>query len=882
MEINYYVANSKVQGHHFRCEVEEDRLRAEARNAAVTSSKASKKKQVVNEREKIVDNSRATGEREWDKGKIKQDSDDWSPPRFPEHHSRDQRRFSSDQKIQKKQEHYKPKSIYVNKNHQNYFQKSRPSGPSCKYQDSSCQGTSGFYSDNIRNTPRPIGRGHRPSRGTYKHFQTSKLDESRKKSLSGEASSRPPNFSRHEVAPITHETKARNDRMWRGDGTTEVQNKKTRVERWLKMINLYIIVAKSDKDNNSNKPKESAGDACSNEAHTSKEHTPLRNSERHEDPKCDQGSLGNYRSQASRTLADERVNVGFDNKCERGMGKNFGDKYSLRRESDISDRTSSMKESDYHDCAMDKFNKASDSKSSNRLGNCQDGDGKHRYVPEAKPFQKQLNIRNWGKDKFYKPRGLISEGASGYQEAVQKSNLDDEYTRNIHQRYPNSYAKDKLNGKNTQKSDSCGYDEQVAGNRPGSRKLDSYSGGTSKCYNWKTESKFVGNSERFEDNSASDNNTRSIHKVKYCKPSPKRNLSNTVHSIETSSASKNIELYSHDDGMWSDCENSDVDVNDSSPIETQIFRRRENYERNYVTREFNSPDDGLWGDCENSGVPWNVDVNDCSPVESRNFRRKKTNEQNYIPKKPADQNYISKRPVERNFIKKKTVQQSYVPEQLNYPNDSLWGDCENSGVAWNVDVNDSSAVEPQNFRRKTNKQNYMPKKRNEQNYFPKKPGKQNYFPKKPGEQSYFPKKPGEQCYVPKGLNCPDDGLWGDCENSGVAWNVYVNNSSPVEPQNFPKRETGEQVYIPKESGEPNYAPEEHCKPNYFPGEPCQPYYFPEEACQPYYFPEEACQPYYFPEEACQPNYFPEEHCQPNYFPEEPCQPNYFPEEPFQT
>ncbi|GFX59397.1 uncharacterized protein TNCV_2880661 [Trichonephila clavipes] len=83
--------NERIKKRH--AEVEEDRLRAEARNAAVTSSKTSKKKQVINEREKIVDNSRVTRERVWDKGKIDQDSDDWSPPRFPEHRSRDQRRY---------------------------------------------------------------------------------------------------------------------------------------------------------------------------------------------------------------------------------------------------------------------------------------------------------------------------------------------------------------------------------------------------------------------------------------------------------------------------------------------------------------------------------------------------------------------------------------------------------------------------------------------------------------------------------------------------------------------------------------------------------------------------------------------------------------------
>ncbi|PRD33148.1 UNVERIFIED_CONTAM: hypothetical protein NCL1_18317 [Trichonephila clavipes] len=793
----------------------------------IFSFQTSKKKQVINEREKIVDNSRVTRERVWDKGKIDQDSDDWSPPRFPEHRSRDQRRFSSDRNIPKK-EYRRAKSTNLNKDRQTYFQKSRPSGPSYKYQDSSCQGTSGFRSDNISNAPRPRGGGHRPSRGIHKHFQTSKLDESRNKSLSGGASSRSPNFSRHEVASITYEIKAENDCMWLDDGTTEVQNKQNRVEKWVKSINLSITVTKCDKDNNSNKPNESAGDACSNEAHTSTEHTPLRSNERHEDPKCDQGSRGNYRSQASRTLADERVNVGFDNKYERGMGKNFGDKYSLRRESDISDHTSSMKESDYRDYAMDKFNKASDSKSSNRFGNCQDGDGKHRYVPEAKPFQKQLNIRNWGKDKFYKPRGLRSEGASGCQEAVQKSNLDNEYTKNIRQRDPNSYAKDKLKGKNMRKSDYWGYDEQVAGNRPGSRKLDNYSGRTSKSYNWKTESKFVGNSEQFEDNSAADNNTRSNHKVKYCKPSPKRNLSNTVNSIETSSASKNIELY--------------------------------------------SPDDGLWGDCKNSGMAWNVDVNDSCPIATRIFRRRETYKQNYVPKKPVNKNYIPKKPVEQKFIPRKTVEQkfiprktveqSYVPKQRNCPNDGSWGDCESSGVAWNVDVNNSSPVEPQTFRRRINKQNYIPKKPSEQNYFPKTPGKQNCFPKKPEdprEPNYTPADPYEPNYTPE---------------------------DPCEPNFFPEEPCSQNCVPQEEPGEPNYVPEKPFEPNYAPEEPCGQNSTPEEL----YDPEDPCEYIYDVEDPYEQNFVPEEFDEQNYVSEEfddhiydteekSCEKNYVSQEP---
>ncbi|GFR11419.1 uncharacterized protein TNCT_201861 [Trichonephila clavata] len=948
--------NERIKQRH--AEVEEDRLRAEARNAAVTSSKASKKKLVVNERDRIVDNSRVTREREWDKGKINQDSDDWSPPRFPEHRSRDQRRISSDRKIPKKEENWRVKSTNLNKDRQNYFQKSRPSGSSYKYQDSSCQGASGFRSDNVSNTSRSRGRGHRLSRGTYKHFQTSKLDDSRKKSLPGEASSRSPKFSEHEVAPITYEIKAENDRMWLDDGTTEVQNKQSRVEKWVKSINLSITVTNCDKDNNSNKPNESAGDNCSNEAQTSKEHTPLKNSEGYEDPKNDQGSRGNYRSRGNRTLADEKMNVGSDNKYQRDMGKNFGDKYSMRRESDISDRTSSMKESDYHDCSMDKFNKASGSKSSNRLGNCQDGGSKHRYVPEAKPFQKQLNIRNWGKDKFYKPRSSRPEGTSGCQEAVQKSNLDFEYTKNMHQRYPNSYAKDKLNWKNTRKSDSCGYDEQAVGNRLGSKKLDSYSGGTSKCYKWKNESKFVGHSERFEDNLAADYNTRSNHKNNYGKSSPKRNFSNTVKSIETSSTSKNIKFNSNDDGLWNDCENSsvpwNVGVNDGNPMESRNFPKKDTYEQNYVPREFNSPDDGLWGDCENSGVPWNVDVNDSRPMEPQNIRRKKTNEQNYIPKKTSEQYYIKKKPGE----------QSYVQKQLNCPDDGLWNDCENSGVAWNVDINDSSQVESRNFRRKkTNEQNYINKTPSEQSYvrkqlscpddglwddcensgvawnvdakdscsveprnFRRKANKQNYIPKKPSEQNYFPKKPGEQCYVPKKLNCPDDGLWGDCENSGVAWNVDVNDSSVephdfpkketdeqrlvskelnspddglwndcensgvawnvdvndsslMEPQNFPKRETNEQVYISnEESGEQNYAPEDLCERNYDPEEHCERNYDPEEHYERNYDPEEHCERNYDPEEHCERNYDPEEHCERNYDPEEHSELNYAPEE----
>ncbi|GFT95278.1 uncharacterized protein NPIL_386831 [Nephila pilipes] len=606
-------------------EVEQDRIRAEAKNSAITSSKPSKKEHVVFERERIVDVSRVAKEREWDKGKQNQDSDDWSPPRFPGHRSRAQRRSCSDRKTPKKEENWRVRSTNLSKDRQSYFQKSRPSGPNHKYQDSSFQGTSGFRSD-VSNAPRPRGRGHRASSGTYKSFQTSKLDEPRKKCLSGEAGSRSPSLSEPEIAPITYQIKAENDRMWLDEGVTEVQNKQSRVEKWVKSINL---AGNWDDDYNLNKSNEYFGGDYSKKVHTSRGgHAPVKNVRyRYEDSKYGQVSRGNYRSRGSRILADERRNVGFDNKYERGgmRGKDFGDKNRLRRESDLSDRTSSMKESDYHDYAMDKFNKASDSRSSDRSGVWEGEDSKDKHASETKSFEKQFNIRSYGKDKYNKLKSLRSTGVSGCQEAMRKSDIDNEYAENIRQKYPNSYAKDKLKSKNPRKSDSYGFDDQAVGNRPGFRKPDNYSGGTNKFNKWKPDSKFIGHSERFEDNYAADNNARSSRKNKYGKPSPKRTPSNTVKSVETSSsASKTIEV--------------------------------------------NSAEDDMWGDCDKFGVPWNIDLNESGQVEFQNVL-KNTGQQNDDPSKDScAQNDVLEELDEQNVSEKEFGTQNDVPEELGDQN----------------------------------------------------------------------------------------------------------------------------------------------------------------------------------------------------------------------
>ncbi|GBM33190.1 hypothetical protein AVEN_251607-1 [Araneus ventricosus] len=644
-------------------EVEQDRIKAEAKDSAVTSLKVSKKENIVIEKEKEEDIPKVTKEREWDKGKIDQDADDWSPPKFHGYRSRAQRRNFPDRRAPKKEENWRVRSANVSKDRQSYS-KFRSSGPNHKYQESSNYGTSGLRNENA-GFSRQRGRAHRASSGTYRSFQNSRFDEPRKKSISGGAGSASPSLSDSEMEPVKHQSKPEIDRMWQDGGITEVQHKQSRVEKWVKAINTgsswneeYDNVKGNDhypEKRGEAGPRDTVKsygyaneEGYSKKAQSSRDQTHLKNRERYDGLKYGQSSRGNLRARGNRTPTGERTVGGFENKNQRDFRKrNYSDKNRFRRESDLSDRTSSMKESDYHDCSKDKFNKTtSDSKSSDYSGKWEDEECEFKYVSEKRPFDKQLGAHNYGKDEFSQPKNVQTSSVSSGQDGMKKDSLDDEYARNTRQKFPSSYVKDKSKTKNLRNTDHSGFGDQHLDNRSGARKVD-YSFSKVKSNKFKTEPKFLGHSGKFENESTADNHARASRKYKMSKPSPKRTLSNPVKSVDTSSSASK-------------------------------------------TMEFNSPDEDVWGDYEDSGIVWNIEGNNDSQAERKSSLLEEEADVN-----KASQPHDSSTPVktdcdtsseklfyQNSELKNDEVSGDVVPEELH--NDST--------VEQNIEVNEKEVL----------------------------------------------------------------------------------------------------------------------------------------------------------------------------------------------
>ncbi|CAL1280950.1 unnamed protein product [Larinioides sclopetarius] len=394
------------------------------------------------------------------------------------------------------------------------------------------------------------------------------------------------------MEPVKHQSKPEIDRMWQDGGITEVQHKQSRVEKWVKAINTASSWNEGyDNSKGNDYYHEKQGEAgpqdtvksygyaneegYSKKAQSSRDPTHLKTRERYDGLKYGQSSRGNLRARGSRTPTGERTIGGFENKNPRDFRKrNYSDKIRFRRESDLSDRTSSMKESDYHDFSKDKFNKTtSDSKSSDYSGKWEDEECEFKYVSEKKSYDKQSGAHNYGKDKFSQPKNIRTSSISSGQDVIQKDSFDDEFARNTRQKFPNSYVKDKSKTKNMRNTDHSSFGDQHMDNRSVTRKVD-YPFNKVKSNKYKTEPKFLGHSGKFENESAPDNHARASRKYKMSKPSPKRTLSNPVKSADTSSSASK-------------------------------------------TMEFNSPDEDVWGDYEDTGVVWNIEGNNANQAEHK-------------------------------------------------------------------------------------------------------------------------------------------------------------------------------------------------------------------------------------------------------------------------
>ncbi|GIX67661.1 hypothetical protein CDAR_461551 [Caerostris darwini] len=80
--------NEQIKQRH--AEVEQDRMKAEAKNSAV---KVTKKENISFEKEEdAAPKAESRKEREWDKEKLDQDAEDWNPIKFPGYPSRARRR----------------------------------------------------------------------------------------------------------------------------------------------------------------------------------------------------------------------------------------------------------------------------------------------------------------------------------------------------------------------------------------------------------------------------------------------------------------------------------------------------------------------------------------------------------------------------------------------------------------------------------------------------------------------------------------------------------------------------------------------------------------------------------------------------------------------
>ncbi|XP_055927684.1 uncharacterized protein LOC129958953 [Argiope bruennichi] len=478
-------------------EVEQDRIKAEAKDSAVTSLKISKKENIaIKKKEEIL-----KVEREWDKGKVDQDADDWNPPKFFGYRSRMQRRNFQDRSSPKK-ENWRVRSANVGKDRQSYS-KFKSSGPNHKYQESNNYGTSGFRNENS-SFSRQKDKAHRASGGTYRSFQNSRFDfPSKKMGTVGSCSS-----SSGDIESGWPPSKEEMD--WRCVGMSENQQKQSRVAKWVKAINTasswneeYNNVKGNDyyEKRSEGKPRDivktygyTNEEGYFRKNQSSRDQTHLKNRERYDGLKYGPSSRGNSRARGNKTPTGERTIGGFEDKNQRDFRKrNYSDKNKFRRESD------------YHSNIKEKFNKtASDYSGRREDAECKPKydflamkrsftkkstdysditeyeERSNKYNSEKRPFDKQSSARNYGEDKFRKSKNVQSPTISSSQDRGKKVGFD-EY-KNL-ERCPSCYP------------NSSRFDDQYVNNRVSERK---------KLNKYNTESKFKGQPGKIENESTTD------------------------------------------------------------------------------------------------------------------------------------------------------------------------------------------------------------------------------------------------------------------------------------------------------------------------------------------------------------------------------------------
>ncbi|XP_035227676.1 uncharacterized protein LOC118199913 [Stegodyphus dumicola] len=237
--------NEKIKQRHR--EVEEDRIKAEAKNSSVTScaSVCQKKEKCVTDNVAVTETK--VHEREWDRGKTEEDWNSSNPRGLQ---SRSNRKDYKDRKFDRRDDAWRPQSN-VNRDIGRRFasdsasdKKSYGNNNNYKY------GESNYSSEASSNSRRSRGRSFRPSRPPpFRSSQKTRPFDSRNKSDYVEtnvfrkhlyaASSSSPSVSDSEQEPevnLAKTSKFIDSSVWDDVEITDVQQKQSRVEKWVKSI----------------------------------------------------------------------------------------------------------------------------------------------------------------------------------------------------------------------------------------------------------------------------------------------------------------------------------------------------------------------------------------------------------------------------------------------------------------------------------------------------------------------------------------------------------------------------------------------------------------------------------------------------------------------